>query len=169
MAGHLKEGPFAVVAEAVTYAEGGNRRQSPPVGRTQTLTLRGEPRDVQIARAYARKLLGSIPPAAGQDVLVVVNELVSNAVQHGIGPIVLAITLEASEVVVAVTDHGPEMPSFRRPTIDDERGRGLRIVQRLTAAWDVEQAEQTKTITAIVRLRSRRGESVPIRRRSSRR
>ncbi|MGN6473343.1 MAG: ATP-binding protein [Mycobacteriales bacterium] len=157
------------MAEAVTYTEGEKRRQSQLLGRAQTLSLPGEPRDVQTARAFTRELLGSIPPSAGEDVLVVVNELVSNAVQHGVGPISLTITLEPSEVVVAVTDHGPGRPSFRQPTPQDERGRGLRIVQGLTATWDVEQAADSKTITAVVRLRSRRrAAAAPVRRRSSR-
>jgi anti-sigma regulatory factor (Ser/Thr protein kinase) len=155
------------MAEAVTRTDGENRPGPLLRGRGATLTLNGEPRDVQTARAYAREMVGSIPPGACEDVLVVVNELVSNAVQHGIGPISVAVTLEPSEVVIAVTDHGPETPSFRQPSPHDERGRGLRIVQRLTATWDVAQGDGSKTITAVVRLSSRRRDAAAARRKSS--
>jgi anti-sigma regulatory factor (Ser/Thr protein kinase) len=156
------------MAEAVTTQSGGaDRPDLPPRARCASITLDGEPRDVQLARAHARSVLGSIPPAAAEDVLVVVNELVSNAVQHGVGPVTVAITLEPSEVVVAVTDHGPGTPSFRQPTLEDEGGRGLRIVQRLTATWDVERAGDAKTITTVVRLESSLDEAARVRRRSS--
>lgn len=145
------------MAEAVTYTDGDDRQRaraatSAATSRRASITLDGEPRDVHVARAHARSLLGSIPPASAEDVLVVVNELVSNAIQHGVGPVTVAVTIEPREVVVAVTDHGPATPSFRRPTAEDERGRGLRIVQRLTATWDVERVGDTKTITAVVRI-----------------
>ncbi|HVT65795.1 MAG TPA: ATP-binding protein [Mycobacteriales bacterium] len=126
--------------------------RGPLRNRSLTVTLTGERVDPRVARNHARRALGSIQSQVADDVLLVVSELVTNAVLHGKGPITLTVTVEPSEVVVAVTDHGSESPSFAQQHVDDEDGRGLRIVQRLTAAWDVERAATAKTITAVVRL-----------------
>jgi anti-sigma regulatory factor (Ser/Thr protein kinase) len=120
--------------------------------RSLTVTLTGDRLDPRVARDHARRALGSVDADSADDVLLVVSELVTNAVLHGKGPITLTVTVEPAEIVVAVTDHGPESPSFGQQHVDDEDGRGLRIVQRLTAAWDVQRADKAKTITAVVRL-----------------
>lgn len=120
--------------------------------RSLTVTLTGERLDARVARAQVRRALGTIESQIADDVLLVVSELVTNAVLHGKGPIKLTVTVEPSDVVVEVTDRGAEDPSFGQQRVDDEDGRGLRIVQRLTSAWDVERAASGKTITAVVPL-----------------
>lgn len=117
-----------------------------------TVTLTGERRDARVARSHAQQVLGSIERDTADDILLVVSELVTNALLHGTGPITLSVAVEPDEVVVAVTDHGPESPSFGTSQVDAEHGRGLRIVQRLTSTWDVQRSDRSKTITAVVRL-----------------
>lgn len=139
------------MAEALTSV-----RREPGHGRRRqhswTLKLTGEPCDARIARTHASRALGSMEPDVVDDVLLVVSELVTNAVLHGRGPITLSLCIEPDVAVVAVTDRGSEIPSLARQDIDDEHGRGLRIVQRLTATWDVEREPRSKTITAVVNL-----------------
>ena len=117
-----------------------------------TLTLEGKTRDVRVARSEARTLLtahGVEEPL--EDVLLVVSELVTNAVLHGGGPLTVALSFTPPDLIIAVTDRGSADPSRRHPTGDDEYGRGLGIVDRLSTSWHVAHAVGFKTIVAVVR------------------
>jgi anti-sigma regulatory factor (Ser/Thr protein kinase) len=133
-------------------------RREPGRGRARqrclTVKLTGEHCDARVARHHAQRVLGAVDADTVDDILLVVSELVTNALLHGTGPIILTVRTEPDEVIVAVTDQGRESPSFGQPQVDDEHGRGLRIVQRLTATWHVERAARSKTITAVVPLQS---------------
>jgi anti-sigma regulatory factor (Ser/Thr protein kinase) len=74
------------------------------------------------------------------DVRIVASELVNNAVVHGCGRIVLALTVSRDVVRVRVTDDGSgETPAIReRRNDNDTGGWGLRLVDHLAAAWGVD-------------------------------
>ncbi len=133
------------MAERLTSVRRGPR--GPHRRRSWSVTLTGERRDAGVARTRARHLLGSLECA--DDVLVVVSELVTNAVLHGRDPIVLTLTVEPDAVVVSVTDRGSAEP-FRRDAGEDDDGRGLAIVDELTTHWHVERANGLKSVVAVV-------------------
>jgi anti-sigma regulatory factor (Ser/Thr protein kinase) len=71
-----------------------------------------------------------------EDLLLVVSELVTNAVLHGAEPIVVTVVPAPERVRVEVTDGATDSsPHNRRPRPDAESGRGLSVVTRLAAAW----------------------------------
>jgi anti-sigma regulatory factor (Ser/Thr protein kinase) len=72
------------------------------------------------------------------DVLVVVTELLGNALLHGGPPIRLELSAGEGTLSGWVTDHGPGWPRVRMVGAELEHGRGLRIVTALTRAWGVE-------------------------------
>jgi anti-sigma regulatory factor (Ser/Thr protein kinase) len=72
------------------------------------------------------------------DVVVVVTELLGNALIHGGPPIHLALSAGQSTLTGAVTDGGAGWPRLRVAGMDLEHGRGLRIVTALTDRWGVE-------------------------------
>lgn len=74
-----------------------------------------------------------MPDALAQDGLLVVSELVANAVRHGGAPVALEVTGEPGRVTVKVHDAAGSTPSPHRP--DDDGGRGLQLVAALAAAW----------------------------------
>jgi anti-sigma regulatory factor (Ser/Thr protein kinase) len=79
--------------------------------------------------------------AVRYDVLLVVSELVTNALRHGGGDdLQLELRLDDRHVTVAVRDSSPAVPSPRSPEDDDETGRGLAIVDGVTADWGVEDS-----------------------------
>jgi anti-sigma regulatory factor (Ser/Thr protein kinase) len=123
----------------------------------QTMTLVGEPRDVLLARAFARRALADKEAdAVVDDAVAVVSELVTNSVMHGRGPIVATIVVESGAVEISVADTARAIPAPRDPGVEDEGGRGLQIVARLADRWWTEVTDRGKTTTAHLSLLRRR-------------
>ncbi|MFI9584064.1 ATP-binding protein [Streptomyces sp. NPDC052236] len=61
-------------------------------------------------------------------VKLVVSELVTNAILHAEGFISVGLYLNEERLLVVVHDSNPTLPRHRRPTTDDETGRGLALV-----------------------------------------
>ena len=75
-------------------------------------------------------------PDKREDLLLVVSELVTNAVLHGAEPIVVTVVRAPERVRVEVTDGATDSsPHSVRPRPDAETDRGLSVVTRLAAAW----------------------------------
>lgn len=76
-------------------------------------------------------------PATREDMLLVVSELVTNAVVHGAEPIVVTMVRASERIRVEVTDGATESSphSKLRPPADAENGRGLSVVTQLAVAW----------------------------------
>jgi signal transduction histidine kinase len=81
----------------------------------------------------------SLGEAAGDNVIIVIDELLSNAVMHaGLGPtdeVSLDVRYGSDSVVVEVTDHGPGFDGILAVDPDERGGFGLRIVAALSTAW----------------------------------
>ena len=74
--------------------------------------------------------------SAQDDLLLVVSELVTNAVVHGAEPIVVTVVHASERVRVEVTDGlSDASPHTNRAAPDAETGRGLSVVTRLASAW----------------------------------
>lgn len=123
-------------------------------------TLMAEPRSVAQARALVRRFLDEgHARRRTDDALVVVSELVSNAIRHG-GPgpfggrIEMEIKLRRAKLFVRVVNAAPGGPGPRLPTPDDERdaGRGLAIVGRL-ASWSARVVDGRHEVCAQLDLR----------------
>jgi anti-sigma regulatory factor (Ser/Thr protein kinase) len=72
------------------------------------------------------------------DVALVVGELAANAVTHARSPFTVSLSRdEPQTVVIEVADGHPYLPSVSDCGIWSTTGRGLRIVQHMTAAWGV--------------------------------
>jgi len=68
--------------------------------------------------------------------LLLVSEVVTNAVHHGAPPITLSVNLAPGCLHVEVIDHGTGVPEQREPvSLFAEHGRGLVLVNALAAAW----------------------------------
>lgn len=91
------------------------------------------------ARHYVSAHLGWLPPADLDDALVLVSELVSNAVRYGEPEITLQLRTDPPGVAVAVSDHGPELPRVvdTPPEPQAISGRGLLIVDALANRWGI--------------------------------
>ncbi|MFD6585743.1 SpoIIE family protein phosphatase [Streptomyces anulatus] len=65
---------------------------------------------------------------------LVVSELVGNALRYGGGPGQLRL-LRHDRVTVEVTDTGADLPHIQPPTLSDEGGRGLQLINMLCRRW----------------------------------
>jgi PAS domain S-box-containing protein len=86
------------------------------------------------------------------DLVLVTSELVTNAFVHARPPIDLRIRRTHHEVVLEVQDRALLRPRRRRPDDHDEHGRGLNIVEALTADWGTRSSESSKTVWCTVRI-----------------
>lgn len=76
----------------------------------------------------------------------VVSELVTNAFQHGTGRVHLTVYLGSEALRVEVGDDSPQPPVRRQPTPEDERGRGLLLVEAFGSAYGVAQRPPGKVV-----------------------
>ncbi len=99
------------------------------------LDLRNDAAAAEDARAAAASAFAAIgmPAELARDGLLVVSELVANAVVHGGAPVRFDVTGEPGRVVVEVHDTATGMPERHRPT--DDGGRGLQIIEALATDW----------------------------------
>ncbi|GAA2307010.1 SpoIIE family protein phosphatase [Streptomyces hawaiiensis] len=95
------------------------------------------PDAVMHARRFSARTLRSWGIAAEADtVLLVVSELVTNALVHTQGAVRVELTLAADRLRVTVNDSSPRAPA--KPVVVDWEstgGRGLFLVEAMSAAW----------------------------------
>lgn len=102
------------------------------------------------------------------NVLLVVSELVTNAVLHArCGPgrqVALTLIREPGRIRVEVRDAGDGEPRPRKGIpFTEEHGRGLAVVEELAADWGVTREVVGKTVWATVAVGDRRtGDGVPV-------
>ncbi|NEC65935.1 ATP-binding protein [Streptomyces sp. SID9727] len=81
--------------------------------------------------------LWRVPESLTADVVVIVSELVTNAIQHGCGDIKLRVQCSVDRLLGEVSDQN-SAPARMRPVHDeDTRGRGLHMVDQLAMQWGV--------------------------------
>jgi len=104
-----------------------------------TVRLPSDPAAGAAARRVLRTRFGHVVTGDTlDDVLLVVSELVSNAVLHGTGDIELRVAYDGRRVTGDVVDQGA---GFVRPTHrrahDHIGGNGLHIVDRVASVWGI--------------------------------
>ncbi|MEV7090124.1 ATP-binding protein [Streptomyces sp. NPDC093085] len=93
----------------------------------------GQIRRITVAhlRAWA------VPAPLVQDVRLVVSELVSNAVEHGRGTVLLRIQHANGRLRIEVRDENPAPAWLQNADAEDVCGRGLFLVDALASMWGV--------------------------------
>jgi len=119
--------------------------------------LPGIPGSVRIARFHVRAALAFHELGRfADDAAVITSELVTNAVQHACLDVTgtIGVTLARAEdpdaVIVAVSDPSPHAPVIRVAPSGSERGRGLQIVESLSAHWGWRTEPHGKAVFAIL-------------------
>ncbi|MGX7825047.1 ATP-binding protein [Actinokineospora sp. 24-640] len=124
-----------------TGAARGNADADGKQSRTALLRLRPQPGAAASARYFTAAILESwcVDEETVQDVLLAVSELVSNAVEHGAGEVVLELELVSQVdrcLRVQVSDQGLGANPVLVPlSPNTPRSRGLAIVAAVSTAW----------------------------------
>jgi anti-sigma regulatory factor (Ser/Thr protein kinase) len=98
------------------------------------------------ARRFAREVLVGESVQTRESVELMVSELATNCVRHAQSEFRLTIELGATEIRVEARDRGGGRPALRSPTPYEPTGRGLQVVQALSAAWGVEPRGAGKSV-----------------------
>jgi anti-sigma regulatory factor (Ser/Thr protein kinase) len=115
------------------------------------------PESVRIARFHVRAALSFHDLGQyADDAAIITSELVTNAIKHAccdatetIG-VTLARSQDQDTVIVCVSDSSPYGPAMRKPPTGSEQGRGLQIVQSLSAHWGWHPEPRGKAVYAIL-------------------
>ncbi len=107
----------------------------------QRLTLAESLQAPAHARAWTAQQLPPLPTHIVEDTLLLVSELVTNAVRHGRPDIVISLSVTSDRIRVEVRDGGDSLPMLPagHPSIDRATGRGLLIVAATAHDWGVER------------------------------
>jgi anti-sigma regulatory factor (Ser/Thr protein kinase) len=116
--------------------------------------LPSTPYSVQMARFYVRSALTYHHLASyAEDAETVTSELVTNAIEHA-GALSFGLELMtlagSGAVAVIVSDSSARPPVKRYPAEDIEHGRGLNIIEALSASWGWRPQNPGKAVYAIL-------------------
>jgi anti-sigma regulatory factor (Ser/Thr protein kinase) len=117
--------------------------------RVASWTLPAEGQAAARARALTHETLlgwGVTDPTDTDEVVLIIDELVTNAVVHGHGPVRLLLRLNGAQLAGEVGDDGAGAPRAREPGADAETGRGLWLVAALAAEFGVRPERAGKTL-----------------------
>ncbi len=99
--------------------------------------------------ARASRLRAPAKDGSVDNVLLVVSELVANAIRHTEGPCALHLELLGDSIDVCVADRSPRSPAPRTPSADGTGGWGWFMIKRLATHIRIKPVpEGGKTICA---------------------
>ena len=114
-----------------------------------TWQLDEAPESVTAARRFVRDQL--VARGAGKDLddaTLVAAELLANARQHGATPVAVSVSGGAGCIRVSVRDASARTPVRPNPSTSNMTGRGIQLVELLSARWGVSVDERGKVVWA---------------------
>jgi anti-sigma regulatory factor (Ser/Thr protein kinase) len=112
-----------------------------------TRTFPHKPESVPAARRFATSTLRDVSADTLEAVELMVSELATNCIRHTDSGFRLTITRAGGDIRVEATDRAGGRPEMRSPRPTDPSGRGLKIIDMLSAEWGVDQgAAAGKTV-----------------------
>ncbi|NGY60709.1 ATP-binding protein [Lentzea sp. NEAU-D13] len=110
--------------------------ERPPRRRFRRVPLPDSPTAPLMARAVVREACETWGlPGVVDDAVLVVSELVENAVRHAHSESVLKVELRPGGLSLSVRDGDPAPPMLEFPNRDVPGHRGVQLVDRLSLAW----------------------------------
>jgi anti-sigma regulatory factor (Ser/Thr protein kinase) len=82
--------------------------------------------------------------------VLVLSELLTNALRYGMCPISYAIEVRDGQVLVVVSDGALAEPVLSHAEVDAESGRGMRIVDEVSSDWGSFVADGHKQVWALL-------------------
>jgi anti-sigma regulatory factor (Ser/Thr protein kinase) len=97
-------------------------------------------------RHFVRGALESLDPDTVEDGVLLVSEVATNVVEHARTVYEVRVIQEGDWARIEVADGSGVLPAVRDLADDADRGRGLMLLQRLSAAWGVEERPSGKCV-----------------------
>jgi anti-sigma regulatory factor (Ser/Thr protein kinase) len=116
------------------------------------LKLPGGPLTANQARDHVAAGNGMVPSSVRAELLLLLTELVTNAVRHGGAsdglPVEVLVARSPRGFRVAVTDPGAgfEWRTREARSAPDESGYGLLLVDRMSHRWGIERGDHSTTV-----------------------
>ncbi len=104
--------------------------------------IEAELSSVAPARRWAREKFeaAGLEPDVRDLLVLLVSEVVTNAVEHAAPPLLLRIDVSADTTRVEVKDRARRLPILKDPEPTETGGRGIRFVHDLSTRWGTEPA-----------------------------
>ncbi|MET9607086.1 ATP-binding protein [Streptomyces sp. NPDC006512] len=125
----------------------------PPAEPPPVLVLAKHPESTHAARKYAREFVNyhvpGIPAGLRDDAVLIVSELVTNALRYGTEPgdfLRLVLDADPGRIRIEVHDPSRRRPHPKAESDERQRGRGLFIIEALAAGWGVEDRPMGKAV-----------------------
>lgn len=116
-------------------------------GAPEAATFAPEPASAGAARRFVAAVLErSGAMEAVEPTVLLVSEVVTNAVLHAGTPVTVAVAVEEERVHVDVADGSSTIPSVKGYERDAATGRGRELVRALSSAWGVERRGDGKCV-----------------------
>jgi len=112
------------------------------------LSIEDDVRAVHQARTFTRITLAALalPESLARDAILLVSEMVTNAIVHGRGPIQLRLRRAREHLLIEVSDTATAVPRKLRPTSSDAHGRGLQLVAIMADEWGTRPIRDGKSV-----------------------
>ena len=104
---------------------------------TNTRTFPHEPQSVPAARRFATSVLRDAAPDILEAIELMVSELATNCIRHTDSGFDLTIIRAGQDIRVEARDQAGGTPTMGSPAPTDPSGRGLKIIDLLSARWGV--------------------------------
>jgi anti-sigma regulatory factor (Ser/Thr protein kinase) len=116
-------------------------------GERITTVLEPNPASASAARHFvAANLEGRADPNVVDTGVLLVSELVTNAVLHALSEIELAVIVRGDTVRIEVVDHSSVLPARKDYSEEAGTGRGLLLVEAMASAWGSELRDGGKVV-----------------------
>jgi anti-sigma regulatory factor (Ser/Thr protein kinase) len=114
----------------------------------RAVELLGRPASVRKARVFTGDALADngVEASVIELAVLLVSELVTNAVAYAPGTICLTVHTDAHWVRIEVQDQGRGRAVLRPATQDQPKGRGLMVVDKLATDWGTHRRANRKVV-----------------------
>jgi anti-sigma regulatory factor (Ser/Thr protein kinase) len=115
---------------------------------TRAIDLLRRPASVRKARVFTGDALadGGVEASVIEVAVLLVSELVTNAVVHAGGTVWVTVHADARWVRIEVQDQGRGRPVLRPARQNQPEGRGLGLVDKLATNWGTERRATHKVV-----------------------
>jgi two-component sensor histidine kinase len=118
------------------------------------LVLPLDARSVAAARRLLRSTLDAHATSSADDAVLMISELVTNAVRHARTRLHVSVSIADRTLRVEVSDDDPTLPVAPALEHHATSGRGLRIVDNLADRWGATPTDAGKTVWFELQIRA---------------